>query len=289
MTSLEKTYYFDFSIKRFGFRFEFKNELLKYFNNQPKSVLQKPNWEIEYYNMFLNSDLDIPILKETLAKTQRFLGSNPDVLALGVIRFVQGGLLYDYDKLKESDWGAYYPYETLYLGKGVCMDKSFLLAKLLILLDFKVVLLAYNKNKHMTVGIKVSKGLGNYQTATDSFALIESTAYIPLGIIPSLIEDNEEPIIIYPQKNGSKSFSKIKELRENEEKAIQMYGKSYVDANAYQKNILIKIRELEDKAKQVDYKLKTETNITACNILIEKYNKISREINVLVGYFNQRQ
>ncbi|WP_395049226.1 transglutaminase-like domain-containing protein [Flavobacterium sp.] len=287
MNSKQETYYFDFSIKRFGFRFEFKEEVFKYFNNLPKYVLQQPNWEIEYYNMFLNNDLDIPILRETLAKTQRFLGTNPDILALGVTRFVQGGLLYDYDKLKESDWGAYYPYETLYLGKGVCMDKSFLLAKLLILLDFKVVLLAYKKNKHMTVGIQVSDGLGNYQTPTGSFALIESTGYNPIGIISPIIENNEEPIIIYPKKNGTKLFTKIKELRENEEKATRMYGKVYVDANAYQKNILIKIKELEGKAKQIEYKLKAESNIIAYNILADSYNKINRDINVLIGYFNQ--
>ena len=47
-----------------------------------------------------------------------------------------------------------YPYEILYENKGVCSDKSRLLACLLKELGFGCVLFVYNSENHEAVGIK---------------------------------------------------------------------------------------------------------------------------------------
>lgn len=284
----ESIYYFDFSIKRYGYKFNFDESLYRYFLRQPKSTLVQSGWKSNFYNMFLNEKKDVPILMDIISKARGFFGDDKHILALSLIRFVQGGLEYDYEKIKSDDWDMYYPYETLYHGKGVCSDKSILLAKLLILLGFKVVLFSHAKECHMTLGIQVPNGQGTYNVPEGSFAIIESTAYIQLGIMPPNSDLSKEDLtVIYPQTNGSMVFTRILELRQNEQEAIMKYGKDYIHANAYQKNILIKMKEINDEMQKINTMLNRTSDAATSNSLIKRYNKYVSDINLLGAYFNQ--
>ncbi len=87
----------------------------------------------------------------------------------------------DYDTARAAGtyYGVRYPYETLYLGRGVCSDKSVLLAALLRELGFGVALLRFDAECHMAVGIRCPDG---YDYLGTGYAFVESTT-------PSIITD----------------------------------------------------------------------------------------------------
>lgn len=282
----EVIYYFDFSIQRVGFRLWLDHGLYEYYRKQPKYVSESPHWVTEFYNMFLGSEKDIPLLKQVIAKAEYF-GKDIDIKTLAVIRFVQGALSYDFDKVTQTKWQVNYPFETLYLGKGICSDKSILLAKLLILLGYKVVLLRYDKANHIAVGVLVDKNYANYQTPYGAFAVVESTTYSPLGLIQDCDYENEVPEIVMPRINGTRHFTRLRELRENEAKATQMFGKEYLYASAYQKNVLIEIKKNEDKLEEIKKEIEKVASKQDYDALRSRYDKIVKNLQILVGYFNE--
>lgn len=78
-------------------------------------------------------------------------------------------------------YGVRYPYETLYLGRGVCADRSVLLAALLDELGFGVALFEFEAESHIAVGLACPAGFDYRGTG---YAFIESTS-------PTIITDGE--------------------------------------------------------------------------------------------------
>jgi hypothetical protein len=87
-----------------------------------------------------------------------------------------------------TDW--WYPYETLYMNRGVCSDKSVLLAYLLKELGYDVVLLKFECNGggtgHMAVGIKTME----YDYMGSGYAYIETTMPTMITYVPTNIGVN---------------------------------------------------------------------------------------------------
>jgi hypothetical protein len=75
-----------------------------------------------------------------------------------------------------------YPYEVLYDDKGICMEKSFLLASLLQGLGYGVVLFEYPRENHMAVGIKSPAAYAHDNTG---FAFVETS-------VPVIVTDDQE-------------------------------------------------------------------------------------------------
>lgn len=84
-----------------------------------------------------------------------------------------------YGKIKNYQERRFYPYEVLYNQCGVCEDKSILLAFLLKELGYGVVLLEFETERHMAVGIKVPEEFSYKKTG---YAFVETT-------IPTIISD----------------------------------------------------------------------------------------------------
>jgi tetratricopeptide (TPR) repeat protein len=115
-----------------------------------------------------------------------------------------------YGKIKNYQTRRFYPYEVLYNQCGVCEDKSILLAFLLKELGYGVVLLEFQTERHMAVGIKVPEEFSYKKTG---YAFVETTT-------PNIISDchceyvntgklNSVPSII-PVSEG-KTFNGVKE------------------------------------------------------------------------------
>jgi hypothetical protein len=66
-----------------------------------------------------------------------------------------------------------YPYMVIYDGKGLCGEKSALLAALLQRLGYGVVLYHYDSEKHMALGIKSP---AQYSYRNTGYAFIETTS-----------------------------------------------------------------------------------------------------------------
>jgi hypothetical protein len=88
---------------------------------------------------------------------------------------------YDWEGLTTNSLNNRYPYEVIYDNKGVCGEKSKLLAFILRELGYGVVLFEYSNENHMAVGIKCPK---EYSYLNSGYCFIESTS-------PTIITDSE--------------------------------------------------------------------------------------------------
>jgi hypothetical protein len=127
--------------------------------------------------LLVNEEQD-EYFKPTLETIKKFSPSpnNQAKIAISLVQHIP----YDwnsYYNTTSSDW--YYPYETMYNNRGMCGDKSILLAYLLNKLDFDTVLFEFSD--HMAVGIKSSQEYSFYGTG---YAFIESTAPTIITYVP---------------------------------------------------------------------------------------------------------
>ncbi|MEI6267080.1 MAG: hypothetical protein WCP14_04305 [bacterium] len=76
------------------------------------------------------------------------------------------------------------PYETLYDGIGICTDKSYLGSLLFKQLGYKTSLLEFDSQRHMSVGVGVPDGYGDFGT---KYAILELTGTnFLVGDVPDL-------------------------------------------------------------------------------------------------------
>jgi len=129
--------------------------------------------ENQYYLKYLNDPAQKKYLDSLVNSIQK-TSSNKDDQARIAINLVQQ-IPYDYGKLYSITSGKgqmRYPYQVLYDNKGVCAEKSLLLAYLLRGLGYGVVLFKFDKENHMAVGIKSPQ---QYSYLNSGYAFIEST------------------------------------------------------------------------------------------------------------------
>ena len=107
----------------------------------------------------------------------------PDEQARIAISLVQE-IPYDWDGFKTNQLTDRYPYEVIYDGKGVCGEKSRLLAFLLREIGFGVVLINYELQEHMAVGIKCPLEYSQVNYQNEGYCFTEATQ-------PSIMTDNQ--------------------------------------------------------------------------------------------------
>jgi hypothetical protein len=235
------------------------------------------NWEIDYYTMFLDTEQDEQIIEELSEILSSDLIEEKDFVAKAVL-FVQGAVEYDFDKLnnlKESE--VNYPYESLYLKRGICSEKSLLLAKLLIQNNFNICFFLFPKANHMALGIKVSHSEGSYGT---NYCFIESTDYSPIGEIPDtmlggVVLDNS-PGLVIPIYNGKNRYKGLQQVKADYEAQAQLYGPRYNWVSKQVKVLLIKKAHLNNRINQINTEideLSAEMRVNMCEgeLEIEKY------------------
>lgn len=133
--------------------------------------------ETARYRRIIGEQSTHPYLRDIVA-TIESMTDEPDDRARIAVSLVQR-IEYDTARADSSYFGIRYPYETLCLGRGVCSDKSVLLAALLRELGFGVALFEFGPENHMAVGILCPDGYG-YRG--EGYAFIESTS-------PTIITD----------------------------------------------------------------------------------------------------
>lgn len=99
-----------------------------------------------------------------------------DGMARIAINIVQR-IPYDHDKVRydlryNPECPIRFPYEVIYDNKGICSEKSLLLAFLLKELGLGVALFRFDEENHMTVGIKCPPEYGYHST---EYAFVETT------------------------------------------------------------------------------------------------------------------
>lgn len=149
--------------------------------NNPPADLQGA-----FYGMFLKmksgdtSISDIAYQLKALALKNNWSSDELLESTLALIQYIP------YDQAK-ADLGVnnpFYPYETLYLNKGVCSDKTFLAVALIKNLGYGTAIMDFPDINHSTVGIACPVA---YSVAGSGYCYAETTNYFPIGVIPNSI------------------------------------------------------------------------------------------------------
>lgn len=208
-----------------------------YLQNKSKKVFCEGNYYVKTID-----DVDQREAIEELVQKIKMFSSNKDDQARIAISLVQK-LEYDYEGMYKGGWtcrNGYlvsgtpprYPYQVLYDGKGICSEKSMLLALLLKELGFGVALLEFEEENHMAVGIKCFEGLeeyANYRYNGTGYCFVESTRptivtydkgkYVGVGILRSYpkiipVSDGLSFNSVWIESNDAKEWHRLIEIAE---------------------------------------------------------------------------
>ncbi len=149
--------------------------LAEYFSKEDHSYRYDP--EKEVFLELLENKYQDEYLAPLLNSIKSASGTS-DGQAKVAISLVQH-IPYNWDKFYGITMDWYYPYETLHNNKGVCADKSLLMAYLLNKLGYDTVLFEFSD--HMAVGVKCDPSYDFYDTG---YAFIETTRPTIITFIP---------------------------------------------------------------------------------------------------------
>jgi flagellar biosynthesis chaperone FliJ len=193
----ERTFSFKYQNSSYEITQGLSEDWYNVYRNLPKSYSYLGDFEPEnlrelFYGLFLavkpgDNSLDELIGKLRVVAASRNWGD--DELAEFTMALVQY-IPYDRAKLADSDRNnnPYYPYETLYLNRGVCSDKTFLALTLLRRLGYGAAILDFPDLNHTAAGIACTN---QYSLAGSGYCYIETTNYFPLGVIPRMISSGQ--------------------------------------------------------------------------------------------------
>jgi len=308
-TLFNKSFKYEFKGNNYKIKLELSKQKYNLYSNYQKSYEYygslPPNWKTSYYKMFINEGNDNGIINEIITKIKNNpnIHSNEDKLK-AVINLVQN-IPYDYNSYYNLNDDLKYPYETIYLNKGVCSDKSILLIKLLLHLNYNTVGFIFNKANHMAVGIKCPSNYGNFNT---NYCFIETTGITPIGIVPKNygiyggISLDKNPEILY--FGGEKTYFGIIKAKQNQKKLSKVYGDDYLNMNSNEKTLTEKMTLYKDKMKKLEPKIEKLNQMydfndcneityigsekeKTCNFYYEQISKIDNEYNDYSNKYNK--
>lgn len=170
-----------------------------YLSGLPKTIRYRLDEEPPTDLDFALMKLDNKYQKEFLAPivdSIRNSGKTEKEKVLMAISLVQG-IPYDFEAAAIENNEAKYPYEPLLLGKGLCIDKSFLLVYLLRELGYGTALLRFDPEQHAAAGIKCAD---EYDFKDTGYCFIETTAPIIMtiyqGEFANVGELKSEPVVV---------------------------------------------------------------------------------------------
>ena len=168
---------------------------------------------------------------------------------------------YDDAKFSERNAGGNgetsYPYEVLYDNKGVCEDKSLLLAYLLRGLGYDIVLFDFSSEKHMAVGIKSPI---QYSYINSGYAFIEST-------VPSIPTDSQGDYIGVGKLTSTPQIIRISD------------GSTFTSISGEYQDFVV-FNQLENEAKNQDGMLPQEQYYES-HAIAEKYGILFKGDSIL--------
>lgn len=189
------------------------------------------DWEAQYYKKFLQGEYDQPLISSTVRTLREALDiQDDDNLVLALVSLVQHieydcDKLFSYETLEDHDYQTNFPYETLFVQKGVCGDFSILLGKMLQQANFGAAFLIYDKANHMAVGVRCPVGTANVINQGVGYCYIETTAPSRIGVKPRNINGNAftEQAKVIPIAEG-KSFVRMNAIRAAQAAEAERYG-----------------------------------------------------------------
>jgi len=167
-----------------------------------------------------------------------------------------------------------YPYQTLFLNKGICTDKTYLGSVVAKELGYGTGILAFDQQQHMALGLSAPIG---YTSFSSSYAYVEMTSLAPPGLIPSDIDPNNGmPISL---------VKALKQLGVNDDPATINFGTGKTINNP---DLIIPINSGRIYTKIIAVKNLEKTIGDSINSLAAKKANLQTAYNN-IGYWNNRQ
>lgn len=179
---------------------------------------------------YLNDELQYEYLKEIVKKIKEIapIEDNQVRIAISLVQNIP----YDYEKFGKTDYKSRFPYEVLYENKGVCGEKSRLLAFILRELGYGVVYFEFKTENHRAIGIKCpleysykNTGYCFIETARPTIPTYSESEYIGVGKLTSI------PEII--KISDGKSFDSIWEEYKDAQEWSLLVSKKYLNMFEY--------------------------------------------------------
>ncbi len=188
---LLKNFTWKYDNQSFSLSTDLSNTLYQAYSTSPKVYTYYTGQEPEdireaFYGLFLKIKTEDGQTNGVLSLLRRRaadLNLSADESVAYVMSFIQY-IPYDHVKVEAGNNNPYYPFETLYLQKGVCADKTFLAVLWLRTLGYGAAILDFPDSNHSAAGIAcpVADSL-----AGSGYCYIETTNYFPLGVVPPSI------------------------------------------------------------------------------------------------------
>lgn len=277
-------------------------------------------WEEKYYALFLGDGQGNALVAQVaqdISLQGRKRGLDEDGVVELVLSFVQS-IPYDDAKAKSilsgsTEVSAQYPYETLYMNSGVCIDKSFLATVMLRSLGYGTALFVYDSENHMAIGIKCPE---RYSTYGSGYCYAETTgAGNKIGVVPTLDSSNKASaaiadfqqdqqqairqlgaVAIYDKSDGkvyggiAKTYAQEKEMGALKEEIAALHGKLQQQKSQLdnQQDTLQAMKKKLEAYRQSGQTEKYNEMVPSFNGLVEKNRNTVAEYNQLVNLYNQK-
>ncbi len=213
---------------------------------------------------------------------------------------------YDHAKVLDgTNIDPFFPYETLYLNKGVCSDKSFLAALIAREMGYGAAILDFPELNHSALGISCDKSLS---VKDSGYCYLETTNYFPIGVIPQLSSEGEAinkvndfknllnssslgTMEVYQKTIGFK-HSGVLETKQKISEIISLNEEldlSLLEVNRMDENLSLKKDEIENlRARITNQETGNTALIYQFNELIAVYNRELQDYSQLISKHNDK-
>lgn len=257
-----------------------------------------PNPRNSFYGMFLQTKAGDTSLDDLIAQLKATASKNNwtnDQLAAFTLALVQY-IPYDSAKLSATNnrnTDPYYPYETLYLDRGVCSDKTFLAVALLRRLGYGAAILDFPDLDHSAVGIEcpVADSING-----SGYCYAETTNYFPIGVIPQNLSQGQaqtnnqftnmfNPSVLGTIEIYQKTTGQVYQGVAAVKAQVATLAAEKTDINSSQTALNTQSASINNQATQLT-NLKNKMDSYSASGQVSEYNSLVPTYNTLVGQYN---
>jgi hypothetical protein len=279
-----QTFSWRYNNKEYFLEFTFSEDIFNLYNQDSKSYFyfegeEPDDLRNEFYSLFLQTKEEdkqtLNILHNLIDLAEKEGFSNDEQLEF-ILAFIQN-ISYDYDKAESDQMIANFPFETLYLNKGVCSDTSFLAVLWARELGYGSAILDFPEKNHTALGIQCPIELS---IENSGYCYVETTNYFPFGVVPSDLSGGL-PELLSENYINYFSIDNLGEIEIRQKQIGQVY-QGVLD------NILI-VEELQELKTEIDLLLSelAKEDLSNRNEVITEYNKLAEQYNQAIKEFYQ--
>ncbi len=293
---------FKYDNREHSYQLRTSSALYKLYSESDKTVGHTPNasqseLREKYYNSFFKfktGDATIPKLVydvRVIASINNWSEDQALEYALAIVQYIP----YDYSKIHNSyNSNPYFPYETLYLNKGVCSDKTFLALAIVEEFGYGGAILDFPSLNHSALGLQCPI---EYSVRNSGYCFVETTNYFPMAVIPQNINNGlaEDSSLDFSQILNDSNLGSMEIYRESVGKIYYGIYKTMEEANSIKdlQDILpIKLKEIQEQEAIIESR-EARMNAMIDEIQgyfekgeIELYNKMAIDYNQEANEFN---